>query len=140
MNGEQLTPVAHRGDLKPRTAEKSFSLRVEGAFQKIVRHGDAPNNYFWEVTDKQGMRHFYGGTAETGFDVAAVLADPRPGGPANIGRWLLRQVVDRDGNTIRYNYKLESDALNGPEPTRQNLPGTRSATRAGRGAIRAPTR
>ncbi|HYJ98139.1 MAG TPA: SpvB/TcaC N-terminal domain-containing protein, partial [Burkholderiaceae bacterium] len=39
MNGEQLAPVAHRGDLKPRTAKKSFSLRVEGAFQKIVRHG-----------------------------------------------------------------------------------------------------
>src|SRR5215470_10060743 len=36
LNGEQLAPVAHRGDLKPRTANKSFSLRVEGAFQKIV--------------------------------------------------------------------------------------------------------
>jgi RHS repeat-associated protein len=119
LNGEQLAPVAHRGDLKPRTTEKSFSLRVEGQFVRIVRHGDAPQNYFWEVTDKEGTRHFYGGTAEGGLDPQSVLADPRPGGPANIGRWLLRQVVDRDGNTIQYNYKLVSDALNGPEPTRQ---------------------
>ena len=119
LNGEQLAPVAHRGDLKPRTAERSFSLRVEGQFVRIVRHGDSPKTYFWEVTDKEGARHFYGGTAETGFDSGAVLSDPTSG---NIGRWLLRQMVDRDGNTMRYSYDVVADTLNGPEPARQIYP------------------
>jgi hypothetical protein len=57
---------------------------------KIVKagtaRGDSPSSYFWEVTGKDGTRYFYGGTAAGGLDSKAVLADPRLGGPANIGR------------------------------------------------------
>jgi hypothetical protein len=42
LNGGMLTPVAHRGELQPRTPEKIFHQRVEGAFQKIIRHGSNP--------------------------------------------------------------------------------------------------
>jgi RHS repeat-associated protein len=119
LNGEQLAPVAHRGDLKPRTAERSFSQRVEGQFVKIVRHGDSPTNYFWQVTDKEGTRSFYGGSADGGLDPQSVLSDPASG---NIGRWLLREMVDRNGNTMRYSYDVVSDILNGPEPARQIFP------------------
>ncbi len=42
MSGEQLWPVAHRGDPQPRLAEKQFHLRVEGTFDKIIRHGTSP--------------------------------------------------------------------------------------------------
>jgi RHS repeat-associated protein len=120
LKGEQLTPVAHRGELQKRTGpKKTFSLRVEGQFLKIVRHGNAPNNYFWECTDKEGTRHFYGGSSEGGLDPQAVLSDPTSG---NIGRWLLREVVDRDGNTVRYSYDVVADTVNGPEPARQIYP------------------
>src|SRR5262249_19740541 len=54
LNGAQLAPVANRGALVPRTAEKSFSQRVEGAFLKIVRHASSPSTYWWEVTAKDG--------------------------------------------------------------------------------------
>jgi hypothetical protein len=42
LNGAELAPVANRGDLQPRTAEKTFSHRVEGDFSRIVRHGSSP--------------------------------------------------------------------------------------------------
>ena len=45
LNGEELTPVAHRTQLTARSAEKVFHTRVEGRFQRIVRHGDNPRNY-----------------------------------------------------------------------------------------------
>lgn len=65
LNGEQLTPVVHRGALQARNAEKVFHSRVEGRFDRIVRHGDKPSNYWWEVTDKQGLRTVYGGAQDT---------------------------------------------------------------------------
>lgn len=71
INGEQLTPVAHRGELRRRTSGGQegvrFYPRVEGSFNKIVRYGDKPSNYRWEVTDKNGTRYFYGGAA-AGFE------------------------------------------------------------------------
>src|SRR5262245_51645332 len=118
LNGEQLAPVANRGALVPRTAEKTFSLRVEGQFVKIIRHGNSPSTYFWEVTSKDGTRHFYGGSPATGVDRQAVLSDPAsPNG--NIGRWMLREVIDTNGNNIRYRYDVVDLVLNGPEPARQ---------------------
>ncbi|MCK5557005.1 MAG: hypothetical protein KAJ01_01415, partial [Candidatus Hydrogenedentes bacterium] len=107
LDGEMLTPVVHRGSLQDRSAEKVFHTRVEGEFRKIIRHGDQPNNYWWEVTSKDGTRHFYGGVPEGGGpDPDATLADPLRG---NIFRWMLREVRDTWGNTIRYSYDLISD-------------------------------
>src|SRR5262249_51716242 len=62
LNGAQLAPVANRGALVPRTAEKTFSLRVEGEFRRIVRHGSSPSTYWWEVTAKDGTRSLFGGS------------------------------------------------------------------------------
>src|SRR5215468_8521203 len=97
--GEQLTPLAHRGPLQARAAEKTFQARIEGDFSRIVRHGDNPANYWWEVTDKKGVRYQYG---------------DMPGDPAgshtlrddsgNIFRWALRSVVDLTGNGVVYSY------------------------------------
>ncbi len=121
LNGEQLAPVANRGALVPRTAEKSFSLRVEGQFLKIVRHGSSPSSYWWEATAKDGTRYLYGGSPATGVDPQAVLSDPAsPNG--NIGRWMLREVVDANGNNIRFRYDVVTLTLNGPEPARQIYP------------------
>jgi RHS repeat-associated protein len=103
LNGEQLTPVAHRGPAVARTAEKVFHTRVEGGFSKIVRHGDSPANYFWEVTEKDGTRHFYGGVVAPATD--SVLAD----GHGNIAMWALRETRDADGNFIRYHHVRVED-------------------------------
>src|SRR5262249_43513358 len=129
LNGEQLAPVANRGALVPRTAGaggkctdcKSFSLRVEGQFLQILRHGNSPSTYFWEVKTKDGTRHFYGGSLAGGLDRQAVLSDPaNPNG--NIGRWMLREVIDPNGNNIRFSYDVVNLTFNGPEPARQIYP------------------
>ncbi|MFA6902444.1 MAG: SpvB/TcaC N-terminal domain-containing protein [Gallionellaceae bacterium] len=103
LNGEMLTPVAHRGALQNRTAEKVFHTRVEGAFRKIVRHGDAPTNYWWEVTDKNGMKNFYGGTGTT------QDADAIQGSGKGVYKWMLRKTVDSNGNMVVYEYGQACD-------------------------------
>ncbi|MDT3706352.1 MAG: SpvB/TcaC N-terminal domain-containing protein, partial [Thiobacillus sp.] len=106
LNGEMLTPVAHRGALQPRSAEKVFHTRVEGQFRKIVRHGDHPANYWWEVTDKNGTRFIYGADpAIQQRNEASTLAD----GKGNGFLWVLREMRDTHGNFVRYHYAQVSD-------------------------------
>ncbi|MEV0382548.1 SpvB/TcaC N-terminal domain-containing protein [Nonomuraea sp. NPDC050643] len=99
MAGEQLAPVAHRGAPRPRAANKVFQPRVEGRFDRIVRLGDSPSTYTWEVTDKSGIRWLYGGEGAT-------LADDQ----GNVFSWALREVRDRNDNTVRYHYTQVNDA------------------------------
>ena len=119
LNGEMLTPVAHRGSLQARSSEKVFHARVESQFQQIIRHGNSPSSYWWEVIDKNGTRSFYGGSPDNpgGVDSSAVLADPA--GEHNIFQWMLREVRDLDDNTIRYNYVVVEGGAGGGEPWRQ---------------------
>ena len=70
LDGSMLTPVAHRGDSVPRTNEKVFHTRVESAFRKIIRHGSAPDNYWWEVVATNGTRFFYGGDPDSNDDAS----------------------------------------------------------------------
>ncbi|MGO4636435.1 SpvB/TcaC N-terminal domain-containing protein [Streptomyces sp. 2RAF24] len=99
LDGEQLTPVAHRGPLQARTAEKVFHSRVESRFDRIVRHGDSPANYWWEVTDKQGVRTLFGGTADS------TLAD----GQGRVATWAAREIRDGNDNVLRYRYAKVTD-------------------------------
>ncbi|TDP98132.1 SpvB/TcaC N-terminal domain-containing protein [Labedaea rhizosphaerae] len=94
LGGEQLTPVAHRAAPPARTAEKVFHTRVEGSFARIVRHGDAPTNYWWEVTDKKGTVSVYGSDGETRLTDAT----------GNVATWALRETHDPNGNLMRYHY------------------------------------
>jgi len=106
ISGAQLAPVAHRGDLVPRTAEKQFTQRIEGSFNRIIRHGNSPQTYWWEVTDKSGVRSFYGGDPSTGVDAASTLSDAS----GNIAHWALRMTLDLHGNFVHYFYTKVSDA------------------------------
>ncbi|MGW0998181.1 SpvB/TcaC N-terminal domain-containing protein [Streptomyces sp. NPDC002523] len=99
LNGEQLTPVVHRGALQARTSEKVFHSRVEGRFDKIVRHGDKPSDYWWEVIDKLGLRTVYGGAAD------ATLADSS----GNVAVWAAREVRDGNDNLLRYHHVRVDD-------------------------------
>lgn len=105
MGGGMLSPNAHRDALTARQGnEKRFRPRVENAYDKIIRHGNTPKNYYWEVVNKNGVRHFYGGTA-AGIDASSVLTD----NDGNVAQWRLREVRDANGNFMRYNYITISD-------------------------------
>jgi len=101
MAGEQLAPLANRTSFIPRLAERQFHPRIEGAFQKIIRHGSNPATYWWEVTNKNGQRSFYGGTPSSGVRADATLRDAA----GNVARWALVQTLDLHGNTVNYKYK-----------------------------------
>ncbi|WP_407334176.1 SpvB/TcaC N-terminal domain-containing protein [Enterovibrio sp. 27052020O] len=103
--GQQLAPVSHRATPVVRTSEKRFYPRVEGSFNRIVRHGTSPTNYWWEVTNKNGTRHFFGGDG-TSMLTAATLATA----DGNISDWALVKTIDTYGNTVTYNYEKVFDA------------------------------
>jgi RHS repeat-associated protein len=100
FEGVQLAPTAHRAALEKRTDEKEFYPRVEGSFDKIIRHGSHPSNYWWEVITKRGVRNFYGGLPQRGVVDAAVLKDTT----GNIAHWALVQTQDLDDNCAHYTY------------------------------------
>ncbi|HEX5745450.1 MAG TPA: SpvB/TcaC N-terminal domain-containing protein [Archangium sp.] len=101
FDGAQLSPTAHRSLPSPRsTGDKVFHPRIEGSFQRIVRHGTGPSRYWWEVTDRKGTRYFYGGTPETGRVSSACLTDDE----GNVFRWALREIRDTHGNRVRFDY------------------------------------
>lgn len=104
LDGAFLAPTAHTGG--PRQAERLFTRRVEGSFERIARHGNHPSGYWWEITDKNGTRRIYG--QSTG----ARLADIHGGG--NVFRWHLERMVDTHGNTVDFTYA--TDTGNNGEP------------------------
>ena len=106
VGGMQLAPVAHKGPLVERTAEKQFTMRVEGSFNKIIRHGDNPANYWWEVTDKSGTVYSYGGTTASGIIDSSVLKDAE----GNIAYWALAEIRDLNDNFVKYHCSKVMDA------------------------------
>ncbi len=105
LSGEQLAPTANRGALVKRSSEKQFYPRVEGSFDKIIRHGTSPDKYWWEVVNKKGVRSFYGGLPGKNVVDSAVLKDGR----GNISYWALVQTKDPDDNCEHYLYDIVKD-------------------------------
>jgi len=105
LNGEQLSPVAHKAIAIARTSEKQFYPRVEGGFHKIIRHGSNPKNYWWEATEKGGTKMFYGGTPSGGVDPTAIQKDA----DGNIACWGITEMRDVHGNFVKYHYVTVSD-------------------------------
>ena len=119
LDGAQLTPVAHRGPVQPRTAEKVFHARVEGSFTRIVRHGDGPANYTWEVTDKSGTHWLYGGDAGTNGPAADSTLSDQAG---HVYLWALREVRDANGNLMRYHCdRVDDPGVDGGAEPGRNL-------------------
>jgi RHS repeat-associated protein len=105
LNGQMLSPVAHRGGNRPRTANLRLYERIEGQFNRITRHGDSPRNYWFEVERADGSVDYYGGRTNGGMQAEATLG--APGG--NIAAWYLLATVDAYGNRIDYHYATVSD-------------------------------
>ncbi|MFT3769077.1 MAG: SpvB/TcaC N-terminal domain-containing protein [Minicystis sp.] len=126
--GAQVTPVAHRGAPVARTADRTFHTRVEGSFERIVRHGDHPWNYSWEVTDQKGVRYLYGDDPAGPLGTHTLRDDS-----GNIFHWALRRVDDLTGNGCAYTYAMVTDTgvAGGSVPGRQMYPKTINYTQSG---------
>ena len=104
---------AKLGDRTYRTAEpparkpnKRFHLLVEGGFARIIRRGDSPTSYTWEVTAKDGTTSYFGGIEGKIVD-NAVIKD----GDGNIVRWALYRTMDTHGNFVSYTYEHRDSTL-----------------------------
>src|SRR5699024_7197955 len=112
LNGEDLVLYddgkytnPHRDRDIKRDKERVFYQRKEGNYLKIIRHGDAPDNYTWEVIDKSGNKSFYGGI--NGVSSNYVLKDSGN----NIAHWALMLQEDPYGNKIEYQYTNTSASI-----------------------------
>jgi RHS repeat-associated protein len=123
LDGEALMPSAIRSGFLPRVAEREdFTRRVETEYERIIRHGDSPENYSWEVVDKEGAIRWYGAYPDEGGPVgaagtrhdgrfrndkarnpSAILTDG-PGNTGNGFRWFLSAERDVGVNFFRYEY------------------------------------
>ena len=107
LMGKQLNDRVYRKiDMDKRKSEKQFSTMVEGGFNKIIRHGDSPKNYWWEVTSKDGTVYSYGGYAGA-VDDNTTLTD----GNGNRIKWALKRVTDVHGNFAAYHYTKSGNNL-----------------------------
>ena len=89
-----------------RKPNKRFYPLVEGSFARIIRKGDSPTNYTWEVTSKDGITSYFGGIDGKSVD-NAVIKD----GEGNIVRWALYRTVDSHGNFVSYTYEHRDSTL-----------------------------
>jgi RHS repeat-associated protein len=117
LDGDVLSPTAVRSVWQDRVAERQdFTRRTETDYDLIIRHGDSPKNYWWEVRDKSGGVRWYGGFPDGGGpdvgvpattyqslqrDPSAILSDEE----GNAYRWALSAERDVGINMIRYFYE-----------------------------------
>ena len=104
LNGQQFTEKAHYHTYRKRQerqSNKQFYLRVDSQFLSIVRKGNSPTNYTWQVVTKDGIKKTY-----TGFDgIADELSSQSTPTKNNQVVWVLTEVEDKNGNTCTYTYK-----------------------------------
>jgi len=107
LNGEELVPITN-GERKPqirkanyeyRQPDKEFALKSEGAFSKIIRHGSSPINYYWTVTDRNGIEYTYGDADES--NNGKITDDI-----GNIAHWPITKMKDVNGNFVYYEHTI----------------------------------
>ncbi|MDR0830676.1 MAG: hypothetical protein LBN95_11290, partial [Prevotellaceae bacterium] len=87
-------PFENRNDVVKGDTTR-FYRRVEGAFQKIIRHGSSPSNYYFVITNKDGLKLTYGQNASTKLTTAN----------GSIGKWYLQKMEDLNGNFVEFIYQ-----------------------------------
>ncbi len=126
--GEQLVTIKpsgevrkmpHRTNLAGQTGRlpdgERFYTRAGEAHDSIVRHGNTPQDYWWEVVDRNGVTSYYGA-----YPPGDNTQGPtRIGCPDGIARWALAATVDPNGNMVRYYYSIDYDAGAGGEMGKQ---------------------
>ena len=100
LAGKQLSDRHYRKNgVQKREKDKRFYPTVEGGFSKIVRKGSTPEDYYWEVTDKNGTVYSYGGHDGKVSD-ESTLSD----GNNHRIRWALDRITDVHGNFAAFHY------------------------------------
>ena len=110
MDDNGAMSVAHRGDKIARKADRQFYTRQGGDFSRIIRKGDSPANYYWEVTDKQGVVYTYGGE---GAVLKGTITDLSGNTREVISEWKLKKVVETHGDWIEYEYTAADEPVRG---------------------------
>ncbi len=104
LAGQELAPVFRWNTPKiNRTTDLQFYKRVEGDFLRVIRKGSDPTNYRWEVTDKSGVKYYYGSSDQSR------LSDYQ--NPSDIFQWFLDKVVDTNGNVTTFSYYKDSQEI-----------------------------
>lgn len=123
LDGAMLVPNALGDAWEDRIADRQdFTRQVETEYEQIIRHGDSPKNYWWEVRDKMGGIRWYGAKPDAGGPMGGPLGvtrgfvEPGPNTGAldpdsvvtddddNIVKWLLSAERDVGVNMFRYDY------------------------------------
>ena len=94
FNGQELVLAEVNGN------DRRYVMRVEGSFQRIIRHGSTVGDYTWEVTDKNGNRTFYGSDVNS-----QVKSNRSIGGKQPVYQWNLSESVDLNNNCVDYQYE-----------------------------------
>lgn len=110
MDDNGAMSVAHRGEKIARKADRQFYTRQGGDFSRIIRKGDSPANYYWEVTDKQGVVYTYGGE---GAVLKGTITDLSGNTREVISEWKLKKVVETHGDWIEYEYTAADEPVRG---------------------------
>jgi len=105
LDGEQMSPVFHRSIAYPREEERTFNLRQQLVYRRIIRHGNSPKNYWWEITETDGTVHYYGGLPASGPSENHVLTTA----DGNIVEWHLAESRNTNNNFISYQYQKVTD-------------------------------
>ena len=100
LEGKPLSDRTYRrAEDIDREPEKRFYPMVEGDFSKIVRKGDSPRNYYWEVTTKDGTVYSYGGYDGRVSDETSLTDES-----GNRIKWALHRITDVHGNFAAFHY------------------------------------
>ena len=118
LEGEQLVTkgidgspyLAHRGEKQPRESDRLFYCRKEGSFATIQRKGDNPGGYFWEITDRKGVKYTYGGNKGI---VKGIFTDVSGKSREVISEWKLSRIEELHGDWIEYHYEQAKEAVKG---------------------------
>ena len=107
LMGQQLNDrLYRRTDSLSRQTDKQFYPMTEGGFSRIIRKGNSPKNYYWEVTGKDGTVYSYGGHSGHVSD-ATSLTDTK----GNRIKWALDRVTDVHGNFAAFHYMKSGNNL-----------------------------
>lgn len=110
MGDDGKMGVAHRGEKMSRKVDRQFYTRQGGDFSRIIRKGDSPANYYWEVTDKQGVVYTYGGE---GAVLKGTVTDAGGNSREIISEWKLKRVEETHGDYIEYVYETADEPVRG---------------------------
>ena len=110
MDEDGTMGVAHRGEKMDRKVDRQFYTRQGGDFSRIIRKGDSPANYYWEVTDKQGVKYTYGGE---GAVLKGIVTDAAGNTHEVITEWKLKRIEETHGDYIEYVYETVDEPVRG---------------------------